>query len=86
MNKCNELKTDNNEVQCHFGKLCKGDSGLRAYQRFCQICNVPELGELFNKNLLEKSLIEYNDNIKNTFISPKLNPKVGIRLPKTKEE
>ena len=37
MNKCNESKTDNNEMQCHCGKLCKGDSGLRAHQRFCQI-------------------------------------------------
>ena len=25
---------DNNEVQCHRGKLCKGDLGLRAHQRF----------------------------------------------------
>ena len=27
-----------------------------------------------------------HDNIENTFISPKLNPKVGIKLPKTKKE
>ena len=37
---------DNNEVQCHCSKLCKGDRGLRAHQRFCQISDVPELREL----------------------------------------
>ena len=33
----------NNEVQCHCGKLCKGDRGLRASQRFCQISDDSEL-------------------------------------------
>ena len=77
---------DNNKVQCHCDKLCKGDRGLRAHQRFCQISDVPKLRELFNKNLLEKSLTEYDDNIENTFVPPKLNPKLDIKLPKTKEE
>ena len=76
----------NNEVQCHCGKLCKGGRGLRAHQRSCQISDVPELRELFNKDLLENSLREYDDNIENTFIPPKLNSKAGIKLTKTKEE
>ena len=66
---------DNKEVQCHFGKLCKGDRCLRAHQRFCQIIDVPELREPFNKDLLENSLTEYDDNIENTSIPPKLNSK-----------
>ena len=46
------------------------------HQRFCQISDdIPEPRELFNKDLLENSLIEYHDNIENTFIPPKLNPK-----------
>ena len=65
---------DNNEAQCHCGKLCKDNRGSRANQRVCQISDVPELRELFNKALLENSLIEYDDNIENTFIPPKLNP------------
>ena len=78
---------DNNEVQFHCGKLCKSDLDLRAHQRFCQISDVPELRELCNKDLLDNSLTEYDDDIgKNTFIPPELNPKVGIKLPKTKEE
>ena len=76
---------DNNDAQCHCGKLCKGDRGLRAHQRFCQFSGVTELRELFN-NLLENSLIEHDDNRENTFIPPKLNPKAGIKLPKTKKE
>ena len=44
---------DNNEVEYHCGKLCKGDRGLRAHRRFCQISGVPQPRELFNKNLLE---------------------------------
>ena len=77
---------DNNEVQCHCGKLYKGDRGLRAHQRFGQISDVPELREIFNKDLLENSLTEYDNNIANSFIPPKLNPKVGIKPPKTREE
>lgn len=61
---------DNIEVQCRCGNLCKGDHGLRAYQRFCQISDAPELRKLFNKDLLENSLEEYNDNIENIFIQP----------------
>ena len=60
--------------------------GLRAHQRFCQICNVPELIELFNKDLSENSLFKYYDKIENNFTPPKPNPKAGIKLPKTKEE
>ena len=74
-------------MQFHCGKLCKSDLDLRAHQRFCQISDVPELRELCNKDLLDNSLTEYDDDIgKNTFIPPELNPKVGIKLPKTKEE
>ena len=43
------------EVQCHCGKLCKCDLGLRAHQRYCQISDVPELREFFNKNLSKNS-------------------------------
>ena len=50
-------------MECHCAKLCEGNSGLRAHQRFCQISDVPELRELFNKDLLDSSLTEYNDNI-----------------------
>ena len=57
-------------MQCHCGKLCKGDLGLRAYQRFCQISDATELRKPFNKDLLENSLEEYNDNIENIFIQP----------------
>lgn len=77
---------DNNEMQCPCGKLCKGNRGLRAHQRFSQISDAPELRELFNKDLFENSLIMYDDNIENPFIPPKLNLKVGLKLPKTKEE
>ena len=52
----------------------------------CQIGDVPELRKLFNKDLLGNSLTEYDDSIENTFIPPELNPKAGIKLPKTKEE
>ena len=77
---------DNNEVQCPSSKLCKGDCGLGAHQIFFQISDILELRELFNKELLQNSLAEYNDNIENTFTPPKLNPKEGIKLPKSKEE
>ena len=77
---------DNNEVQCPSSKLCKDDCGLGAHQVFCQINDILELRELFNKELLQNSLAEYNDNIENTFTPPKLNPKEGIKLPKSKEE
>ena len=50
-------------MECHCAKLCECNSGLRAHQRFCQISDVPELRELFNKDLLDSSLTEYNDNI-----------------------
>ena len=73
-------------MRCHCDKLCKRDLGLRPHQRFCQINDVPELTEFFNKNLSENSLIEYDGNIENTFIPPKLSPKVGINLPESKEE
>ena len=77
---------DNNEVQCPSSKLCKGDCGLGAHQIFFQISAILELRELFNKELLQNSLAEYNVNIENTFTPPKLNPKEGIKLPKSKEE
>ena len=73
-------------MRCHCGKLCKHDLGLRPHQRFCQINDVPELTEFFNKNLSENSLIEYDGNTENTFIPPNQIPKVGIKLPKSKEE
>ena len=63
MNKCNIIKTDNNEVHCHYGKLCEVNPGLRGHQRFFQISDILELRELFKKDLLENSLIEYDGNI-----------------------
>ena len=36
--------------------------------------------------LLQNFLIDYNDNIENTFTPPKLKPKEGIKLSKSKEE
>ena len=61
--KMQQNKNKDNEVQCYCGKLCNGHCGLRAHQRFCQISGVLEQKELFNKDLLEISLIEHDDNI-----------------------
>ena len=58
MSKCKEIKTDNNKVQCHCDKLCKGDRDLRAHQRLWKISDVPKLRELFNKDKIVGKILD----------------------------
>ena len=74
------------EYQCK--KLYKGNNGLCAHQRFCQINDLPELKELFNNLLNINGLSTADDFIRkldHLNITVK-DPKTGINLSKTKEE
>lgn len=78
-------KKDNYFIKCHCGKLCNGNRGLRAHQRFCHINDTPELKDLFT---CEIEQLENNNTNSNDVISNRIKklPKKGIKLPKSTEE
>lgn len=84
-----QRRKENNYIQCHCGKMCNGNRGLRAHQRFCHVNDVPELRDLFMNELDQLNNIN-NDNINSdeediTQLIKRL-PKKGIKLPKSKAD
>ena len=54
---------DNNEVQCHCGRLCKGDRGLKSnshFPNFFFLC--------FNESSLKMLKIAFHFNLKAPFV------------------
>ena len=76
-------KRKTNYIECHCGKLCNGNRGLRAHQRFCHVNDIPEL-----RDLLVQLIDNDTDNSDDESIinHAKIIPKKGIKLPKTTEE
>ena len=87
---CDEKMQRNREtnyIECHCGKLCNGNRGLRAHQRFCHVNDKPELRDLFVQEI-EQLIDNDTDNSDDESIinHAKIIPKKGIKLPKTTEE
>ena len=56
-----------NYIECHCGKLCNGNRGLRAHQRFCHVNDIPELRDLFVQEI-EQLIDNDTDNSDNESI------------------
>ena len=78
---------ETNYIECHCGKLCNGNRGLRAHQRFSHVNNIPELRDVFVQEI-EQLIDNDTDNSENESIinHVKIIPKKGVKLPKTTEE
>ena len=78
---------ETNYIECHCGKLCNGNRGLRAHQRFCHVNDIPELRDVFVQEV-EQLIDNDTDNSENESIinHVKIIPKKGVKLPKTTEE
>ena len=84
-----QRRKENNYIECHCGKLCNGNRGLRAHQRFCHVNDVPELRDLFMQEIqqLNSNDIDIESSDEELEINHfKRLPKKGIKLPKTAEE
>ena len=84
---------ENNEddyINCHCGKSCTSNRGLRSHQRFCKTNDMPELRELFNNELVEirEDSITCDENFEpnDQYIPQNKLPKTGIKLSKTKSD
>ena len=78
---------ETNYIECHCGKLCNGNRGLRAHQRFCHVNDNPELRDLFVQEI--EQLIDNdadNSDDESAINHAKIIPKKGIKLPKTTEK
>ena len=42
---------ETNYIECHCGKLCNGNRGLRAHQRFSHVNDIPQLRDLFAQEI-----------------------------------
>ena len=62
-----QRNTETNYIECHCGKLCNGNRGLRAHQRFCHVNNIPELRDLFVQEI-EQLIDNDTDNSDNESI------------------
>ena len=78
---------ETNYIECHCGKLCNGNRGLRAHQRFSHVNDIPELRDVFVQEI-EQLIDNDTDNSENESIinHVKIIPKKGVKLPKTTEE
>ena len=78
---------ETNYIECHCGKLCNGNRGLRAHQWFYHVNNIPELRDLLVQEI-EQLIDNDTNNSDDEWITNhvKTIPKKGIKLPKTTEE
>ena len=56
---------ETNYIECHCGKLCNGNRGLRAHQRFSHVNDIPQLRDLFAQEieqLIDNGMIILNIN------------------------
>ena len=73
-------------VKCHCGKLCKGIHGLWTHQRFCTICDIRELRELFNEEIIANGWYFNDENFEEATFTPQAKlPKLGLKLSKATE-
>ena len=42
---------ETNYIECHCGKLCNGNRGLRPHQRFSHVNDIPQLRDLFAQEI-----------------------------------
>ena len=73
---------NNNEVQCHCGKLWKSLYGLRACQRLFQIRDVRKLKELFNNDLFRRLLCRVQQENRKYLYTTKIESKSRYKVPK----
>ena len=83
-----QRRKESNYIKCHCGKLCNGNRGLRAHQRFCHVNDVPELRDLFLNEINQLNNDNTNENPEEeiTIDFIKRLPKKGIKLPKSKAD
>ena len=79
--------------ECYCGKKCKGQRGLKAHQRSCNVLDLPELRSLFQQPFIDEFIereIESAETIEEQIIDnsnlPDSEPLKGLKLPKRKDE
>ena len=81
-----EKNDSSHYVYCHYGKICKGISGLWIHQRFCTVSEVPELRELFKKEIIINGEYSNDKNFEEAVFTPQTKlSTLGLKLPKTTE-